>query len=76
MGISTGNALVLFGTNVGLNWILEHHENPCEGNLPTGPQVCDSIISTNHSYGPIDGGEYDPNCATAKLRTHSSPKGS
>ncbi|MBA3309544.1 MAG: S8 family serine peptidase [Nocardioidaceae bacterium] len=68
VGISTGNALVLFGTNVGLNWILEHHENPCEGNLPTRPQVCDSIISTNHSYGPIDGGEYDPNSATAKLQ--------
>ncbi|WP_162830276.1 S8 family serine peptidase [Amycolatopsis palatopharyngis] len=68
VGISTGNALVLFGTNVGLNWILQNHENPCAGNLPTRPQVCEPIVSTNHSYGPIGGGEYDPNGATAKFQ--------
>ncbi len=39
VGISTGNALVLFGTNVGLNWILEHHENPCEGPADQAPGV-------------------------------------
>lgn len=68
VGISTGNALVLFGTNVGLNWVLEHHDNPCEGNLPTRPQDCAPIKSTNHSYGPLGGGEYDPNSATSKLQ--------
>ena len=68
IGISTGSALVLFGTNVGLNWVVEHHENPCAGNLATRPQVCPPIKSTNHSYGPIGGGEYDPNSATSKLQ--------
>lgn len=68
IGLSTGATIVLFSSNNALDWVLEHHENPCAGNLLGGPQECPPIRSTNHSYGPLGGGEFDPDSATAKLQ--------
>lgn len=66
VSISTGAVLLIIGADSALNWVLENHEAPC------GPGVsaaeCPPIKVTNNSYGPIGGGEFDPNSATVKLQ--------
>ncbi|HUG84710.1 MAG TPA: S8 family serine peptidase, partial [Euzebya sp.] len=76
ISISTGGAIAVLGANHGLNWILENHANPCAGNL-TQPAVqeCAPIRSTNHSYGPIGGGAFDPNSATTRLQDALAAEG-
>jgi serine protease AprX len=66
VSISTGAVLLIVGADSALNWVLENHEAPCgEG---VSAEVCPPIKVTNNSYGPVGGGEFDPNSATVKLQ--------
>lgn len=60
ISLSVGAGLSIFGADSALNWVLEHHQNPCAG--------CPPIKMSNNSYGPSGGGVFDPNSATAKLQ--------
>jgi serine protease AprX len=60
IGLSVGAGLSIFGADSALNWVLDHHANPCAG--------CPPIKVTNNSYGPSGGGPFDPNSATVKLQ--------
>ena len=66
VSISTGAVLLIVGADSALNWVLENHEAPCgEG---VSAEICPPIKVTNNSYGPVGGGEFDPNSATVKLQ--------
>jgi serine protease AprX len=60
ISLSVGAGLSIFGADSALNWVLEHHANPCAG--------CPPIKVSNNSYGPSGGGAFDPNSATTKLQ--------
>lgn len=54
---------VFLGPNVGLNWILENHADPC------GDGSCPPIKVINNSYGAVSAGaQYDPESLTAKIQ--------
>ena len=67
IGLSVGAGLSILGADAALNWVLEHHANPCAG--------CPPIKVTNNSYGPSGGGTFDPNSATAKLQRALAAEG-
>ena len=67
IGVSAGQALSMYGGYAGLNWVLEHHEDPCADGGPTST-FCPPIRVVNNSWGPAGGGEYDPNGVGAKLQ--------
>jgi len=67
IGLSVGAGLSILGADAALNWVLEHHENPCAG--------CPPIKVTNNSYGPAGGGAFDPTSATAKLQRALAAEG-
>jgi serine protease AprX len=60
ISLSVGAGLSIFGADSALNWVLDHHANPCPG--------CPPIRVSNNSYGPSGGGPFDPNSATTKLQ--------
>jgi serine protease AprX len=60
ISLSVGAGLSIFGADSALNWVLEHHRNPCAG--------CPPIRVSNNSYGPSGGGPFDPNSATVKFQ--------
>jgi serine protease AprX len=60
ISLSVGAGLSIFGADSALNWVLDHHANPCAG--------CPPIKVSNNSYGPGGGGAFDPNSATTKLQ--------
>jgi len=60
ISLSVGAGLSIFGADSALNWVLDHHRNPCAG--------CPPIKVSNNSYGPGGGGAFDPNSATTKLQ--------
>jgi serine protease AprX len=60
ISLSVGAGLSIFGADSALNWVLEHHNNPCAG--------CPPIKVSNNSYGPSGGGPFDPNSATVKFQ--------
>ena len=66
VSISTGAALLIVGANSALDWVLENHEAPCGAGVPAAE--CPPVKVTNNSYGPVGGGEFDPNSATVKLQ--------
>jgi serine protease AprX len=73
VSISTGAVLLIVGADSALNWVLENHAAPCgEG---VSAEVCPPIKVTNNSYGPIGGGEFDPNSATVKLQRALAAEG-
>ncbi len=67
ISLSVGAGLSIFGADSALNWVLEHHQNPCAG--------CPPIKVSNNSYGPSGGGAFDPNSATAKLQRALAAEG-
>jgi serine protease AprX len=73
VSISTGAVLLIIGADSALNWVLENHEAPCGAGVPA--DVCPPIKVTNNSYGPIGGGEFDPNSATVKLQRALAAEG-
>jgi serine protease AprX len=60
ISLSVGAGLSIFGADSALNWVLDHHRQPCPG--------CPPIRVSNNSYGPTGGGAFDPNSATTKLQ--------
>jgi subtilisin family serine protease len=66
VSISTGAVLLIVGADSALNWVLENHDHPCGASVPAS--TCPPIKVTNNSYGPVGGGEFDPNSATVKLQ--------
>jgi serine protease AprX len=46
--------------------VLENHDHPCGAGVPAS--TCPPIKVSNNSYGPVGGGEFDPNSATVKLQ--------
>ena len=62
IGLSVGQAISVYGGDSGLNWVLEHHADPC------GDGSCPPIKVTNNSYGVGGGSDFDPNSATVKLQ--------
>jgi subtilisin family serine protease len=73
VSISTGAVLLIVGADSALNWVLENHEAPCgEG---VSAEACPPIKVTNNSYGPVGGGEFDPNSATVKLQRALAAEG-
>ncbi|MFD2092611.1 S8 family serine peptidase [Blastococcus deserti] len=73
VSISTGAVLLIVGADSALNWVLENHEAPCGADVSAG--VCPPIKVTNNSYGPVGGGEFDPNSATVKLQRALAAEG-
>jgi serine protease AprX len=67
IGLSVGAGLTIFGADSALNWVLEHHRNPCAG--------CPPIKVSNNSYGPSGGGAFDPSSATTKLQRALAAEG-
>lgn len=58
ISLSVGAALSVYGGAAGLNWVLEHHDNPCDG--------CPPIKVVNNSWG--SGGSFNPNDLRSKLQ--------
>ncbi|MFU8876329.1 S8 family serine peptidase [Micromonospora sp. SL4-19] len=67
ISLSVGAGLSIFGADSALNWVLEHHLNPCAG--------CPPIKVSNNSYGPSGGGAFDPNSATTKFQRALAAEG-
>lgn len=66
IGLSVGQALSIYGADSALNWVLEHHADPCGSRLNL--TLCPPIKVTNNSYGPVGGGQFNENSATVKLQ--------
>ena len=73
VSLSTGAVLLIVGANSALDWVLENHEAPCGEGVPAA--ACPPIKVTNNSYGPVGGGEFDPNSATVKLQRALAAEG-
>jgi subtilisin family serine protease len=73
VSVSTGAVLLIVGADSALNWVLENHEAPCGEGVPVTD--CPPIKVTNNSYGPVGGGEFDPNSATVKLQRALAAEG-
>ncbi len=73
VSLSTGAALVILGSDMALEWVLEHHDAPCGPGVPAA--TCPPIKVTNNSYGPTGGGDLDPNSATVKLQRALADEG-
>jgi serine protease AprX len=71
--ISTGAVLLIVGADSALNWVLEHHDQPCGAGVPAS--TCPPIKVTNNSYGPSGGGAFDPQSATVKLQRALAAEG-
>ncbi len=73
VSISTGAVLLIVGADSALNWVLENHDAPCGAGVPAA--TCPPIKVTNNSYGPVGGGTFDPQSATAKLQRALAAEG-
>jgi subtilisin family serine protease len=62
VSLSVGQVVSIYGGTSGLYWILENHADPC------GNSSCRPIRVVNNSWGPVGGGNYNPNSATAKIQ--------
>ncbi len=55
VGLSVGAGLSIINANAAMQWVLEHHRQPCKpADQQDGPAdpACPPIVATNHSYGP------------------------
>lgn len=73
VSLSTGAGLVILGADTALNWVLENHAAPCGAGVSA--QECPPIKVTNNSYGPVGGGEFEPQSATVKLQRALAAEG-
>jgi serine protease AprX len=69
IGLSVGQAISVYGGDTGLNWVLDHHADPC------GDGSCPPIKVTNNSYGVGGGSAFDPRSATVKLQRALAAQG-
>lgn len=80
-GLGAGAGLFTLNAAASLNWVLEHHEDPC-GAFPIEPAVvggCAPIRVVNNSYGGVcgagetsncDSNDYEPDDILLKLSEH------
>jgi subtilisin family serine protease len=55
VGLSVGATLSIINANAAMQWVADHHRQPCRpANQQDGPAdpSCPPIKATNHSYGP------------------------
>jgi serine protease AprX len=73
VSLSTGAAVMILDSDAAMNWVLENHNAPC------GPAVsaaqCPPIKVINNSFGPDNGGAFDPNSATVALQRRLAAEG-
>jgi len=63
IGLSVGASLSVYAGASGLDWVLEHHANPC------GNGSCPPIRVVNNSWGPVSvGATYNPDDVVAKIQ--------
>lgn len=75
VGLSVGATLSIINANAAMQWVLDHHRQPCkpitqqEG--PADP-ACPPIKATNHSYGPASvpagGHTFNPSNPTVTIQ--------
>lgn len=73
VSLSMGAGLVIINAHLGLEWVLENHAAPC--GVGISPEQCPPIKAVNNSYGPVGGGEFDPNGAAVKLQRALAAEG-
>ncbi len=66
IGLSIANAISIYGGAAGLNWVLAHHAEPCGAGVD--PAECPPIRVVNNSWGPLGGGEYNPDSVISRLQ--------
>jgi len=59
IAISAGATLTMYGGAYGLAWLADHHADPC------GDGSCPPVVAVNNSWGPVGGGNFDPNAPAA-----------
>ncbi len=75
VSLSVGGGLSIINANAAMQWVVEHHRQPCkpatQQDGPADPS-CPPIKVTNHSYGPASvpagGHKFDPNSATVRIQ--------
>jgi serine protease AprX len=76
VALSVGASLSIYGGTHGLYWVLEHHDNPCAGNLTQpGLEDCPPIKVVNNSWGPTGGGEFNPQDAVSLIQDQLAAEG-
>ncbi|MGH3752338.1 MAG: S8 family peptidase [Pseudonocardiaceae bacterium] len=73
VSLSTGLAVAVISADTALNWVLEHHRQPCGPDVPAA--TCPPIKVVNNSYGSPGGGEFDPKSTTIKLQRQLASEG-
>ena len=74
VGLSVGGGLSIINANAAMQWVAEHHAQPCRSaSEQDGPAdaACPPIRVTNHSYGPAassGGNTFDENSATVRIQ--------
>ena len=68
VGVSVGQSLSVYGGAQGLYWVLQHHDDPCAGDLTGASATCPPIRVVNNSWGPSGGGSFDPSSAVVAIQ--------
>jgi subtilisin family serine protease len=66
VGLSVGQVISVYGGAAGMNWVLEHHDEPCGAGVALA--ACPPIRVVNNSWGPLGGGEFDPDDVVSKIQ--------
>ncbi len=60
--LSTGAAAAVYASNVAFEWLVAHHADPC------GNGSCPRVRVVNNSFGPVGGGDFDPDSTVTRLQ--------
>lgn len=71
-GLGSGLGLFVLNPAASLNWVLEHHADPCGGEAGPTPE-CPAIKVVNNSYGSVS--EYNPNGVYEKISDRLAREG-
>jgi serine protease AprX len=76
IGLSVGASVSVYGGTQGLYWVLQHHDDPCAGNLTqVGLEDCPPIKVVNNSWGPVGGGEFNAQDAVSLIQDQLAAEG-
>ena len=82
VGLSVGATLSIINANAAMQWVLDHHRQPCKpASQQDGPAdpACPPIKATNHSYGPASvpagGHTFNPNSPTVTIQRNLVAQG-
>lgn len=73
VSLSVGAGPTIINAALALKWVLDHHAAPCGDDVPA--IECPPVKVINNSYGPLGGGDFDPDAATAKLQRALADEG-